>query len=369
MWHVDIPTRDELVLFAEFSEPGLVTILLPTTPVTAQVQADRIQLKNLGAEALARLTELGVRSAAEVAEVAEEIADLVDDDTFWAHQSHGLAVIVVPDHVWTLRLPVTVGPSIHVGDRVPLMPLLAAASRPRECFVLALSEGGARLIDVPADLPPLAVRVPDLPAGAAAAAGKASIGDRSHSGRLVGSEGKRTHLRHYARAVDAALRPVIAGSELPLVLAATEPIRSIYRGANSYPHLLEEALETNPDRSSDQELAIAAREILDRDLGARLDTYAELVERRRSQSRVASDLADVARFAARGAVDTLLVANGHHVAGSVDADTGALTLSSDGDAIDDLCRLVLLTAGTVLVVEPDAVPDGGPLVAVLRFAP
>ena len=368
MWHVDVPTRDELDLFAELIEPGLVTILLPTTPVTAQAQADRIQLKNLGAEAVARLTELGVRSASEVAEIADEIADLVDDDTFWAHQSHGLAVIIVADHVWTLRLPVPVGPSVHVGDRVPLMPLLAAASQPRECLVLALAEGSVRLIDVAVDLPPSVVRVPDLPTSAADEAGKASIGDRSHSGRLVGSEGKRTHIRAYARAVDAALRPVVTGSGLPLVLAAAEPVRSIYRAANSYPDLLAEAIETNPDRSSDDELAAEARGVLTREHQAQVAGYAELVERRRSQSRVASDLAELAQAAVRGAVDTLFVADGHSVAGSVDADTGALTLDTDGDAIDDLCRLVLRTAGSVVVVSADAVPDGVPVVAVLRFA-
>jgi hypothetical protein len=368
MWHVDVPNRDELGLFAELIEPGLVTILLPTTPVTAQAQGDRIALKNLGAEAVARLTELGVRPAADVAEIAEEIADLVDDDTFWAHQSHGLAVIVVADHVWTLRLPVPVGPSVHVGDRVPLMPLLAAASQPRECLVLALAEGSVRLIDVAVDLPPSAVRVPDLPTSAADEAGKASIGDRSHSGRLVGSEGKRTHIRAYARAVDAALRPVITGSGLPLILAAPEPVRSIYRAANSYPDLLAEAIETNPDRSSDHELAAEARGVLTREHQAQVAGYAELVERRRSQSRVASDLAQLARAAVRGAVDTLFVADGHSVAGSVDADTGALTLDTDGDAIDDLCRVVLRNAGNVVVVDADAVPDGGPVVAVLRFA-
>ena len=369
MWHVDVPTRDELALFAELVEPGLVTILLPTTPVTALVQADRIVFKNLGAEAVARLGELGVRSASEVAEVAEEIADLVDDDTFWAHQSHGLAVIVVADHVWTLRLPVPVGPSVHVGDRVPLMPLLAAASRPRECLVLALAEGGhAVFLDVSVDLPPSRVRVPDLPVSAADAAGNASIGDRSHSGRLVGSEGKRTHIRHYAQDGDAALRPVITGSGPPLVLAAAEPIRSIYRAANSYPGLLAEAVETNPDRSSDEELAAAARVVRRREHVAQVARCAELVERRRSQSRVARDLAQLARAATQGAVDTLLVADGYRVAGSIDPGTGALTLDTDGDAVDDLCRLVLRTAGAVLVVEPDAVPEGGPVVAMLRFA-
>jgi hypothetical protein len=62
------------------------------------------------------------------------------------------------------------------------------------------------------------------------------------------------------------------------------------------------------------------------------------------------------------------VASGHSVAGSIDADSGALTLDTDGDAVDDLCRLVLRTAGSVVVVDAGAVPGGGPLVGVLRFA-
>ncbi len=94
------------------------------------------------------------------------------------------------------------------------------------CYVLALAEGEVRLVEVTADLPPVPVRVAGLPASAADAAGKASISGRSHSGRPVGSEGKRTHARHYAR---APLRPFLAGSTTPLVLAAVEPVRSIFR--------------------------------------------------------------------------------------------------------------------------------------------
>jgi hypothetical protein len=42
-------------------------------------------------------------------------------------------------------------------------------------------------------------------------------------------------LRQYSRRIDAALRPVLAARNTPLILAATEPLASIYRLANTYP--------------------------------------------------------------------------------------------------------------------------------------
>jgi hypothetical protein len=40
-------------------------------------------------------------------------------------------------------------------------------------------------------------------------------------------------MRQYARGVDQALRPLLAGLGEPLILAAAEPLDSIYRSASS----------------------------------------------------------------------------------------------------------------------------------------
>jgi hypothetical protein len=45
-------------------------------------------------------------------------------------------------------------------------------------------------------------------------------------------------MRQYAREVDRALRPLLNDLEVPLILAATDPIDSIYRSVSTYPHLL-----------------------------------------------------------------------------------------------------------------------------------
>src|SRR5262249_30786599 len=157
------------------------------------------------------------------------------------------------------------------------------------------------------------------------AVGKSSIRDRAPSGRLQGSEGQKTRMRQYARQIDQALRPLLNGHELPLILAATEPIDAIYRSVNSYPNLLPQSLQGNPDASSDAELTASARHVLDELYADELRTVQETYALRASQRRASADIADVARAATYGLVSTVLVDIDAVVPGSVDEETGAVT--------------------------------------------
>jgi hypothetical protein len=371
MWNVDVPSKDELVALASERSAGSVSIYLESSPVTPDAEAHRIDFKNLASEAAELLSVVSGVSQSEISEIGDELDDLLDDDKFWAHQARGLAVFVTPEHMTIYRTPVAFESRVHVSDRFFLKPLLSVASEAHTCYVLALAEGGVRLIEVPADLPPSVIRLPDLPTSAADAAGKASINDRSHSGRLVGSEGKRTHIRHYAREVDAALRPYLSGSDTPLVLSAVEPIRSIFRGVNTYPHLVAEAIETSPDRSTDQELAAAAREVLATVMDQQMEELRQTIEVRSGQGRVTTDVAQASRAATAGAIDTLVMDRDYVLPGTVD-DDGSIEFGSPASTstygiIDEVARRVLQSGGRVLSVDAARVPGDQPIVAILRY--
>lgn len=179
-------------------------------------------------------------------------------------------------------------------------------------------------------------------------------------------------MRQYSRKVDHALRSVLTGLDLPLVLATTEPLDAIYRSVNSYPHLLETAIRGNPEQSSNEELAVAARTVLDgvyeREVSAIRDRFA----RCSSDGRASADVATVARAAIYGAVDTLLVDIDEKVPGRVDEQTGAVTVGDDDAStygvIDEIAGRVLLCGGRVLAVRKPDVPGDGPLAAILRYA-
>jgi hypothetical protein len=223
-----------------------------------------------------------------------------------------------------------------------------------------------RLIDVSGDLPPQEVKVADMPTDAASHAGKSSIADRSHSGRLVGSEGKRVLIRQYARAVDEALRPLLRGDQLPLVLVAPEPINSIFRNVCSYPHLLDAGIVTNGEEWKVSEVGTAIAEPLKKAQEQRSEELAELIEQRKSQQRVMTDLADVARAASIGAIDTFIVDRSAWEAGHVDS-AGELTLGGDTNVIDQIAGRVIQMGGRVLALPADEMPTERNT-ALLRYA-
>ena len=368
--HTDIPTRPELERLLAVRDPWCVSAYLPTSPITQDAQADRIELKNLVAEATVQLRAAHADRGA-VSDVREALDAIVEDDDFWAEQARSLAVFASPTSLRTFRLPNRLTAAVEVGDRFYVKPLLRAVSFPQAAFVLALAAGSVRLVEVSREGPPFTVDVPDVPADAASAAGKASIADRSPSARLQGSEGQKIRLRQFARKVDQALRGVITGLELPLILAATEPLASIYRSLNSYPHLVERGIPGNPDRTSDAELAADARTVLDEVYADELSALREVFDLRFSYGRASIDVATVARTATFGAVDTLLVDIDEKLPGHVDAETGDVTFARDDAAsygvVDELARRVLLSGGRVVAVRGREIPGGGPVAAILRY--
>ncbi len=369
--HTDIPTRASIEQLVRARDPWCVSIFLPTSLVTQDTQADRIELKNLAAEAIGQLEMAGADRRA-VAEVRDSLDDLVDDHAFWAEQARSLAVFVAPDILRTYRLPNRLTSVVEVGDRFYVKPLLRAVSFPQAAFVLALAAGSVRLVQVLREGSPFPVAVPDLPSDVASAAGKASIAGRSPSARLLGSEGQKVRLRQFARKVDQALRGVISGLELPLILAATEPLASIYRSMTSYPHLAETGLHGNPEAMSDDEIATAARTILDQLYAGELSAIRDRFQLRFAQGQASADVATVARAATYGAVDTLLVDIDEKLPGRVDEVTGAVALAEDDASsygvIDEIAGRVLLSGGRVLAVRRPDVPEGAAVAAILRYA-
>lgn len=370
MLHLDVPTLAELRELVGVRADLCVSIYLPTTPLTQDARADRIALKN-AADDVANAALAEGADKQRVAALEELVLDLVEDEEFWRFQAHGLAVLATPERIRTWRLPNRVARIVERADRFHLKPMFRALTFPYEAFVLALSANGARLLEVPRDLPPVEIRVDGMPKDAQAATRRKSIDRRSHSARMHGDEGKKVFLEIYARKVDAAVRAFLAGRELPLILAATAPLDSVYRSVASTPQLVAETIRTSPETASDLELGEAARAVLDRFYAERIRDFHALFATRAGQDRATTDIATAARAATMGAVDRLMVDIDEVVPGTVDEETGAVTFAEPSGStygvVDEIAGRVLLTGGTVLGVRRDDVPERASLAAVLRY--
>lgn len=365
--HIDMPTRDDVERLAAARDPHSVTVYLSTSSVPAHSEDNQSRARSLFSSAVEQLREAGSNDA--VVAIETFLDELLGSPEFWFEMGRSLAIFVTPTSILEFRLPNDLEDHVSVADRFAITPLLRALTFPNAALVLAISQNGARLIEVTADRPAEEVTVPGMPQDAASAVGLESIGGRSHFGRLHGDEGRKVRLAQYARSVDHVLRPLLNGQSLPLVIAATEPLASIYRNLAGYAHLASEGIEGNPDELTPAQLAEAARGVLDRIYAADLIALQTTFEERRPSGRGTADLSDLARAAAFGAIATLAVDMDARVNGAV-GDDGALTLDGDTgqDVVEEIARRALGSGARVLAVRRSDMPENVEAVGILRYA-
>jgi hypothetical protein len=366
MLPVDIPSRAEIESLTQVRSAAALSIYLPTSPLTQETHHDRLVFKNQIREGLGKLELLGAGSD-DLKAIGEALEEIEEDDEFWRYQAHSLAVLVTPAKTVTFRLPHALNARVEAGDRFFVKPLIRAITTPRSAFVLALAQGGVRLVEVSGDLPAVEIKVEGLPKDVASAAGKTSILGREHKGRLQGSEGQKVRLGMFCREIDRALRAILAGSELPLILAAVQPLDAIYRSINGYPHLVAESIGGNSDETTDADLAQASRAILDRVHDEELKKLHELFAQRSNEGRTTTDVAHAARAATFGAIGTLIVDIDDEETGTVNED-GSINIGVGSHGLlDQIAALALATGARVLGERREDIPGGGGFAAILRY--
>jgi Bacterial archaeo-eukaryotic release factor family 11 len=371
MLHIDLPTRADILKLAHTRGSPCVTIYVATTPLTEAAQAGRTALKNLAREAIGQLEAVGSAKRS-LGAIEDAVSEIEADDAFWAHQANSLAIFLTDHDVTTYRLPSKLENQVHVSDRFHIKPILRAVTFPHNAYVLAISKGHVRLIEVSADLPAHEVKVPRLPHDMADALGRSGHKTSSDDMRNAGTGSESALLTRYARAVDAALRPVLSGHERPLIVAASEPLSSLFRKISSYPHTAAQSIAGSADHTPDHELAAAARGVLDGIYAGQIAEFAALFAERANQGRAVTDVAQAARAATFGAIDTLIVDIDDVLPGTVADDDGRVSFAAAPGAdsygvIDEIVSRALKSGARVISARKGDVPGNGPLAATLRY--
>lgn len=252
---------------------------------------------------------------------------------------------------------------VGVDDRFLIGPLLEASlALIPPVFTLAISENEVRLVDVTAH-PVEVITVPGLPRDLESTIALDVTGDRDTYAHLRISEDPKGRLREYARAVDRAIEPVLRRAGAVLVIAAAEPIASIYRSMTSHGQVASSGIPGNHDGDSINELADLAVPIIERHrrevLEARLARFAEMPAR----GLVLVDLDRIADAARDGAIDTLFVDMDRRITVPAESFEGRTTI----DRVDEIVRHALSSDAIIVPVRADDLPTSDPVAAVLRY--
>jgi len=369
-------------LAAEHASP-CISIYAPTHRNHVGVAEDRIRYKNLVTRAERMLEEsYPAREARRLVAPLQELSTV----EFWNRQLDGLAVFAADGFLADYQLRMAAPELLVVADSFHLRPLLRYMQSNERYFLLALSQNDAAFYKGDSTrLSPYPVE--GLPKSLLDALGpeererflnfRSNVtgqGTGAHfHGHGAGKETPEEDLLRYFRIVDAALWKELREEKATLVLAAPAEYHTLYRSVARYPYLAEEAINGNFERAKADELHERAWPIVQRQVEERVGEVLRAYGNLEPRGRATRDLERIAQGALLGRVMELLVAEGTHLWGVLDRNTGAVELrgeqgdTHDDDVIDDIAEAVILRGGEVLSVDRARMPSGAPVAAVLRW--
>ncbi|MBI4219723.1 MAG: hypothetical protein HY682_06220, partial [Chloroflexi bacterium] len=146
-------------------EGPCVSFYFAAPPAGPEIQQGPVTLTNLVRDARRLLSEGGMREE-EARRLLAPAERLVQDQAAWSQTGQGIAVFVAPGTMRTVRATPAFNTWLVIGRRFVTRPLLRAASDQVDFYVLALSQGSVRLLQV-SGFDVEEINVPGMPAGIA----------------------------------------------------------------------------------------------------------------------------------------------------------------------------------------------------------
>jgi hypothetical protein len=381
-----LPDRNQLQQLSQLTHP-CVSMYLPTHMAGADTRENAIRFKNRLQDAERQLQALGYDedSAKDFLQAAYA---RVEDNDYWQHRQHGLAVFVSPEGMFEYDLPgnpealTVVAPHVHVK---PLIPYFTLDAR---FFVLAASLNCVRLFEasryyisevaLPDDTPTsLAEALKfDDPETSLDHYTVSAGGDAVFQGQGAGKDERNTDILRFFQALDNGVRQLLEpqGARIPLVFAGDKGIFPIYQDANHYQGLFADAVTGNPDEHDVKTLHQHAWQVLEPHLNKAFDdAKAQYLQKVGNDAEHASDvLRDVLPAAFDSRIETLFVAQDKHIWGHYDHDQRRADVHDDpqpgdSDLLDVTALQTLLTGGEVHVASQQHLPEQHLVAAVYRF--
>lgn len=386
-------SRSELTELADSYDKWHISLYMPTRQRGDDVLENAIRFRNLLDEAEEQLVANGMRRP-EAEELLAPARALEQDEVFWQQQSEGLAVFLARDLARKCRLPLELEEKVVVGERFHLKPLLSVLSNNGRFYILAVSQHETRLLEATRhrvcdidldDEEQIPETVVDLlrwedperrlqlhtAAQSTLHQGVAAV---FHGHGVASQDDPKEKILRYFQRLDAGISDLLADDDAPLVAVADDFVLARYREANTYPHLVEQGVGIEPEQLDPAELHRrawpVAQPVFERAEERARETYRHLQGTK--PERVSDRVEEVVRAAAAGRVDGLFVSRDEELWGRFDQESMSVEMHEeqqpgDRDLLDVAAVQTMLHDGWLFVVGREAVPDGGPLAAVLRW--
>jgi hypothetical protein len=362
-------------------EGPLVSLYVPFTN-GGQANENGKRLELMLSEAEVRLAALGL-SAKGCTQFLAPARAYAEERVGSPQEGKTLALLLSPSEFHAYTLPAEVPQCLQVNAHFCVAPLLPYLHKHADCYVLAVSKKRARLLHV--DGAALhEVQVDGMPGSFDEAFEGLEHQDKelqSHSGGAGGpmfhGQGgahdlAKEELEEFLHKIAKAVDHTLSNQKAPLFFSGIEEELGMFRKYSSYPQLQAQSVAGKPDVMSAEEIVGKAVELMrplwKKEREVALEVYGPLA----GTGRTSVDPQAVLDLSYHGKVDGLLVAEGAMLWGKINPDSGIAEIHESAETGDiDLVGLAavhtLQHRGWVRAIEPEAMPEGSMMAAVLRY--
>jgi hypothetical protein len=274
---------------------------------------------------------------------------------------------------------------VELSERFYFKPLLPLITRNNHFYLLALAQNEIRLFQgndyninelaLPEDVPSSLAEALRYDEPEKQFQGHSVNNNQSliFHGQGVGTTDNKNQILRYFQKVDRGLHSILAEQQAPLILAGVEYLLPIYQQANSYAHLLSEAITGNPENLSLEELHQQATQVIQPYFHqARKEAsanYQELV----TISQASAQLKQIIPATYHGQVDTLFIAqDGKQYWGKFEPETNRIQLEDSSikenfDLLNFAAIHTFLQGGMVYLMPTEEMPAAESFAAIFRY--
>lgn len=388
-----MPTLDELKdLLAATAEPAF-SLYVPLGPGYTEGHANRLRFREAIRQAI--LIHAAGEDPKEFNKLARGL-EAAAEPTVLSKGGGTLALLQSPTLTRSYHLPVLLPLQVFVGPNFHVKPLVDFVLADDRFWLLELDKGRVRLwVGDEAEIGPAEIKsLPTRPEqvlgyefsrdyevvhrgahGPCHGHGGAQAVMPAFSGHGVGANDRNDEARQFFRAVDDALAARLNGSKDPVILAATRENDAMYRSVSRLDNLAKQGIRAAIRDWDLDRIHRSARLITAKAAEASVDEALQLWEESFSRRKTESDPAAMARYAVAGRIRLLLAERGRRLWGTLDRETGAVSVDGEGgedpgptavDILDELTELTILHGGHVLLVSPSRIPTPTGVAAILR---
>ena len=377
--------------FLELSEKKhehCISIYSPTLRKGENVKQNAIRFKNALNKVKAELEARDLREK-QIEPLLKPAGKLLNDSVFWSYQSDGLAVFITPDDFYYYRFPVDFEELVNVSGRFYLKPLISMLSNDGRFFILSLNQKDIKLYEgsqynikevdlknVPLSIDE-ALKYDDperqLQYHTGTGTGKGRRAAMFHGqGTGTDAAGQKKNILRFFQIVNKGIHEYLKDETSPLILAGLDFLLPIYRDANSYTHLIDAAVQSNPAELSVKELHSRAWDAVLPFFEKEQEKALLKFQENKEKKTASSDIKEIIPAAFSGKIQYLFIPTGHHKWGAYHVDTMSVEIHderhpNDDDLLDLAAVQTIGQRGSVFPLKPENMPDKSEVAAVFRY--